>query len=124
MPKTTKNKKKIKKVKSKKVSKTKELKKTAIKISKTNAPIKISKTYVPKDSEKYMTYLSYLMLKNSILASSAFYISILHNKKNLKKYFNVMDNFFNIVFKCETGKMNIDDLMQTSVRSSKFQRLN
>ncbi len=54
MPKTTKNKKKIKKVKSKKVAKPKELKKAKIKISKTNAPIKISKTYVPKDTEKYM----------------------------------------------------------------------
>ena len=40
------------------------------------------------------------------------------------KAFKVMDDFFNIVFNCETGKMNIDDLMQTRVRSSKFQRLN
>ena len=56
MPKTTKNKKKVKKIKtivtkktSKKITKPytkpKEIKKT---------PIKISKTYAPKDSEKYM----------------------------------------------------------------------
>tara|TARA_B100002019_G_C20928298_1_gene430896 strand:- start:56 stop:556 length:501 start_codon:yes stop_codon:yes gene_type:complete len=45
MPKTTKVKKKVKKTKSKKVSKPK--------IS-VKAPIKISKTYVPKDTEKYM----------------------------------------------------------------------
>ena len=45
MPKTTKTKKKIIKTKPKKVNKIKETKKTLI---------KISKTYVPKDTEKYM----------------------------------------------------------------------
>ena len=45
MPKTTKTKKKVTKVKPKKVPKPKEIKK---------ALIKISKTYVPKDTEKYM----------------------------------------------------------------------
>ena len=46
MPKTTKAKKKVTKAKTKVVSKPK---KAAAK-----APIKISKTYIPKDTEKYM----------------------------------------------------------------------
>ena len=46
MPKTTKAKKKVTKAKTKVVSKTKKV------IAK--APIKISKTYIPKDTEKYM----------------------------------------------------------------------
>ena len=45
MPKTIKSKKKVSKTKSKKVAKPKEIKKI---------PVKISKTYVPKDTEKYM----------------------------------------------------------------------
>ena len=45
MPKNTKNKKKVVKTKPKKTNKIKETKKTLL---------KISKTYVPKDSEKYM----------------------------------------------------------------------
>jgi DnaK suppressor protein len=45
MPKTSKVKKKAKKIKSKTVSKPKEIIK---------APIKISRTYIPKDTEKYM----------------------------------------------------------------------
>ena len=59
MPKTTKVKKKVSKVKAK-VSKvkTKAVKVKAKTVSKTKvvakAPIKISKTYVPKDTEKYM----------------------------------------------------------------------
>ncbi len=56
MPKTTKNKKKVKKIK------IKETKKTSKKIAKLSTkpkeikktPIKISNTYAPKDSEKYM----------------------------------------------------------------------
>ena len=45
MPKTVKTKKKITKVKTKKTTKTKVVLKT---------PIKISKTYIPKETEKYM----------------------------------------------------------------------
>ena len=53
MPKTTKVKKKVSKPKIKKVVKTKP--KTASKAKAVSkAPIKISKTYVPKDTEKYM----------------------------------------------------------------------
>ena len=53
MPKTSKVKKKVKKVKSRIVVKTKI--KTANKSKEINkVPIKISKTYIPKDTEKYM----------------------------------------------------------------------
>ena len=45
MPKTTKTKTKVTKTKPKKIAKLKEIKKV---------PLKISKTYVPKDTEKYM----------------------------------------------------------------------
>ena len=50
MPKTSKAKKKVSKSKTKVVSKTKP---TAAKVV-SKGPIKISKTYVPKDTEKYM----------------------------------------------------------------------
>ena len=58
MPKTSKVKKKVKKVKVKKV-KVKSVNKSKSKISSkvkdiTKGPIKISKTYAPKDTEKYM----------------------------------------------------------------------
>ena len=53
MPKTSKAKKKVSKVKSKPIAKTKA--KVAIKPKiVVKGPIKISKTYVPKDTEKYM----------------------------------------------------------------------
>ena len=56
MPKVTKTKKKVTKVKSKETKKTP--KKTTKPVAKANetskAPVKISKTYIPKDTEKYM----------------------------------------------------------------------
>ncbi len=56
MPKTIKSKKKVKKIKSKEIKKTlKKTTKPSTKVKETNkAPLKISKTYIPKDTEKYM----------------------------------------------------------------------
>ena len=56
MPKTAKNKKKVKKIKTKENKKTfKKIAKLSTKIKEIKkTPIKISKTYTPKDSEKYM----------------------------------------------------------------------
>ena len=56
MPKVTKTKKKITKVKSKKTKKNpKKTAKPVVKAKETSkAPVKISKTYIPKDTEKYM----------------------------------------------------------------------
>ena len=55
MPKTSKAKKKVAKTKTKVVSKPKTKVSSKPKIKETNkSPIKISKTYIPKDTEKYM----------------------------------------------------------------------
>jgi len=56
MPKVTKTKKKVTKVKSKETKKTpKKTTKPVVKAKETSkAPVKISKTYIPKDTEKYM----------------------------------------------------------------------
>ena len=55
MPKTNKAKKKVAKTKTKVVSKSKTKVSSKPKIKETNkSPIKISKTYIPKDTEKYM----------------------------------------------------------------------
>jgi len=56
MPKVTKTKKKVTKVKSKETKKTpKKTTKPATKTKETSkAPVKISKTYIPRDTEKYM----------------------------------------------------------------------
>ena len=54
MPKTTKAKKKVTKPKTKVASKTKTKVVSKPKIPATKSPIKISKTYIPKDTEKYM----------------------------------------------------------------------
>ena len=53
MPKTSKVKKKVSKIKSKSIVKTKAKATIKQKIV-AKGPIKISKTYVPKDTEKYM----------------------------------------------------------------------
>ena len=64
MPKTSKAKKKVSKTKTKVVNKPKS---TATKIA-SKGPVKISKTYVPKDTEKYMCEKHKVFFKNKLLA--------------------------------------------------------
>ena len=64
------------------------------------------------------------MLNKKILASNVFYLSVSHNKKNLEKYFNCLNNFFIFVNKFEKKILDINQYLNTPVRSSKFQRLN
>ena len=49
----------------------------------------------------YKTFITQEMLKNKILATNTIYVSISHNKKNLKKYFNLLNKIFVIIAKCE-----------------------
>ena len=40
------------------------------------------------------TYLTQQMLKNKILATNMIYVTIFHNKENIKKYIQVLDQIF------------------------------
>tara|TARA_B110000971_G_scaffold220592_1_gene264631 strand:+ start:10097 stop:12118 length:2022 start_codon:yes stop_codon:yes gene_type:complete len=95
-----------------------------IKINIYGIPALLNFDIVSKDAEKYHTYLSSYMLNKKILASNVFYLSVSHNKKNLEKYFNCLNNFFIFVNKCEKKILDINQYLNTPVRSSKFQRLN
>ena len=64
MPKIAKAKKKVSKPKTKVVSKRKI---TSVKVA-SKGPVKISKTYVPKDTEKYMCEKHKVFFKNKLLA--------------------------------------------------------
>ena len=99
-------------------------KKNKVKILISGIPSLQSFEFKYKNANKYYTFLSFIMLKNKILASNIFYTSICHNKSNLKKYFKIIDDYFNLINQCESGQINIDNIMKYPERSSKFQRLN
>jgi glutamate-1-semialdehyde 2,1-aminomutase len=63
------------------------------------------------------------MLKSGFLATTTIYVSIAHNKKILKKYFNCLDKLFLIIAKCENGD-DIYRYLKTKESETDFARLN
>ena len=54
-----------------------------------------------KNSNAYKTLITQEMLKNNILATDTFYVSIKHNKNVLEKYFENLEKVFDLIQKCE-----------------------
>ena len=52
------------------------------------------------------------MIKKNILASNVVYASISHRNKILEKYFNVLNDIFYKISKCENDYENINNLLE------------
>jgi glutamate-1-semialdehyde 2,1-aminomutase len=72
----------------------------------------------------YITFITQEMLKNGYLANNTVYVSLMHNKKILKKYYHIIDICFKIIKDCETGKLNIKKLIKSPPKIQGFFRLN
>ena len=65
------------------------------------------------------TYLTQQMLKNKILATNMIYVTIFHNKENIKKYIRILDQiFFNL------SKKHIKKLFKSKVSFKPIIRIN
>ena len=72
---------------------------------------------------KYKTLITQEFLKKNILATNSFYPSICHLDQHFEEYFSYLDDVFELIAECETGR-NIDHLLREAPVSSGFQRLN
>jgi glutamate-1-semialdehyde 2,1-aminomutase len=75
----------------------------------------------------YKTFISQEMLKKKILASNAIYSSIAHKPKILDRYFDIMNEIFKKIKKCENKSDNIENLLETKLcisgmREKKYQK--
>jgi glutamate-1-semialdehyde aminotransferase len=77
-----------------------------------------------KDALSYKTLISQEMLKKGILASTNFYASTAHSNVEFEIYFNVLDEIFAKISKCEAGEINTGDLIEGPICHSGFKRLN
>ena len=75
-------------------------------------------------SQEYKTLLSQEMLKHGFLASNLIYVSIRHSVEILLLYEEALDKVFSLIRKCEDGIYSINSLLDTSVCTSDFKRLN
>ena len=79
---------------------------------------------VSKNWLKYKTLITQELLVDKILGTNAFYPSIFHDNKLLKKYFFSMKRIFKLISSCERNKKNINELLSSPVALTGFKRLN
>ena len=76
-----------------------------------------------KNNQIYKTLITQEMLKKNILATNSIYISTSHTKKDLQKYFKILDSTFSIIRKCQKGD-DIFRYLNSEISISDFKRLN
>ena len=87
-------------------------------------PAMTSYVFNSKNALKYKTLITQEMLKKGFLASTIFYACTEHTEDHLSNYFTELNDIFNIINKCESGGLYIDDILSGPVCQSGFKRLN
>ncbi len=88
-------------------------------------PIKIMGTNAIPSFEFYKnhlerkTFLTQEMLKNKILATNLIYVTIFHNKNNIKKYIKILDKIF-----YDISKKNIKKILKSKITFKPINRIN
>ena len=77
-----------------------------------------------ENSLLYKTYFTQEMLKKGFLASNIIFVSISHNDKILKKYFDAFEDVFKKINKLNNENKKIKDFLEGPVCHSTFRRLN
>jgi glutamate-1-semialdehyde aminotransferase len=76
------------------------------------------------DALAYKTLIAQEMLKKGFLASTNFYASTAHNDNNLDLYFNALETVYQQISSCETGELQIANLLDGPICHGGFKRLN
>jgi len=77
-----------------------------------------------KNNLAYKTLISQEMLKKGFLASNLIFVCTEHKPEIIEKYFTELEPIFSKIKKCETGELNILDLLDGPICHSSFKRLN
>ena len=97
----------------------KKIKKNWLKISKNNG-LKINVqgldalpnfVFKSKNHNAYKSYISQEMVKKRILASNTVYTCISHDDKGLKNYYDILNNIFKNIKRCEDEREKISNLL-------------
>jgi glutamate-1-semialdehyde 2,1-aminomutase len=72
-----------------------------------------------KNHSERKTFLTQEMLKNKILATNMIYVTIFHNKKNIKKYVKIFNNVF-----ADISKKNIKTILKSKICFKPINRIN
>jgi glutamate-1-semialdehyde 2,1-aminomutase len=95
-----------------------------LKITLSGIPALCSYTFDSNNALAYKTYITQEMLDKGFLASTNFYACTEHTDNHFEKYFNILDNVFVTLGKCENGLQDINKLLSGPICHSGFKRLN
>lgn len=73
---------------------------------------------------KYKTYFTQQLLKSRFLAGTSTYLSTAHNSEVISLYANEVDKAFRVIREVKNERVNIDQILETPICHSGFQRLN
>lgn len=76
------------------------------------------------DALKYKTLITQELLKKGYLASTVLYSATVHSKEIIDNYLGELNDIFNILQKCESKVLSIDELLEGPVCHGGFKRLN
>ena len=76
--------------------------------------------FIDYDNELIKNFITQEMLKKNILATNCIYLTIFHNKKSMKKYYDSLDDIFKIIKK----EKNLKRLIEQPLTNKKFYRVN
>jgi glutamate-1-semialdehyde 2,1-aminomutase len=77
-----------------------------------------------KHALAYKTFVTQEMLKKGFLASTHFYACTEHKDEHLNSYFEALDGVFAMIYRCESGEFDINDLLEGPICHGGFNRLN
>ena len=92
---------------------------------KNNIPIKVmGSNALPSflfshNHDKRKTFLTQEMLKNKIIATNSIYVTIHHNKENIKRYIKILDKVF-----YDISKKNIKTILKSKICFKPINRVN
>ena len=94
-----------------------------IKIIQTGIPALASFSIKSKNALAYKTLITQEMLLKGYLAGNSIYVCTEHNNEVIDRYFEILNNVFNLIGECEKG-YDVKKLLKVEICHNGFKRLN
>jgi glutamate-1-semialdehyde 2,1-aminomutase len=94
-----------------------------IKITQSGIPALASFSIKSKNALAYKTLITQEMLSKGYLAGNSIYVCTEHNNEVIDRYFEILNNVFNLIGECEKG-YDVKKLLKVEICHNGFKRLN
>jgi glutamate-1-semialdehyde aminotransferase len=96
----------------------------SLSISISGIPSLTTYTFNSPNNLLYKTFITQEMLKKGFLASTNFYASIAHEDDDFSNYFDALNQIYELIYKHENEKIDLEKFLEGPICHSGFSRLN